>query len=311
MPLTSINIYYRPDKKLSASEEHWIHEAQKLRYAVFAEECSPDVLLEQLTNEQRQKKREWDNHDTYADILAVIAHEEEENPHESQGSLVGCYRAIRQEAVEEKEGRNFYSSAEFDWKNVLNKRREVGNGVVELSRACIHPDFRKHGVLQKLLGENVNKLMVDKNVITLIGAVSIFNKNFKNNQAPYKKIISYLQNDLGIDENMAIKLQKPTKTTPNSQLPPSLEPVSKEEVKKIFREIGESLLRMYANMFSAQFGDVVYYDPIFDTYDLPLVVPAEEIAPQILSKMDKSGALQETISNILMEKNSSLETQSC
>ena len=100
--------------------------AQRLRYRVFADEPGfriPDPGAD----------LEADRFDEFCDHMVV--HDR------TTGDIVGCYRMLPPEAAREAGG--YYTATEFD----LTALDPHGRGLVEMGRACVHPDHRSGSVL--------------------------------------------------------------------------------------------------------------------------------------------------------------------
>lgn len=122
--------------------------AQKLRYVVFAEEFHAKG-----TGFDHHAMLEHDAFDRHADHLVL---KDSARPEDDQ--IVGVYRLMRAEHAAAA-GR-FYSAAEFDLSSVL----QSGLAPLELSRSCLHPDYRGGTALLHLwqgLGAYVAKHDID------------------------------------------------------------------------------------------------------------------------------------------------------
>ncbi|HYA66671.1 MAG TPA: GNAT family N-acyltransferase [Burkholderiaceae bacterium] len=98
-----------------------LEEAQRLRYAVFAEELGAN-----LGNAQGRIDR--DEYDLYCDHLLVRVRE--------TGQVIGTYRILpphRRDQV----GR-LYSESEFD----LSRLSHLRPSLIEVGRSCVHPEHR-------------------------------------------------------------------------------------------------------------------------------------------------------------------------
>lgn len=104
-------------------------EAQRLRFRVFAGEM--DAQLPTL-----EYGIDCDEYDAHCDHL--LARDAE------TGEVVGTYRVLPAERATALGG--FYSGKEFDLGRI-----ERLPGLVEIGRACIHPDYRHGGVIALLL----------------------------------------------------------------------------------------------------------------------------------------------------------------
>jgi putative hemolysin len=128
-----------------------VREAQRLRYQVFAEELG--ARLESAT-----KGIDEDEFDSSCEHLIVRDQETDR--------VVGTYRILT--SWKAKEVGRFYSESEFD----LTKLRSLVPRVVEVGRSCIHPDYRRGGVIT-LLWAGLARFMLSGGYEYLMGCASI------------------------------------------------------------------------------------------------------------------------------------------
>lgn len=112
-----------------------IDAAQALRYDVFYNEmgAQPDVLA-------ARERRDRDQYDSLCDHLLVIDHDRTDNR-----GVVGTYRLMNRAMAMQSGG--FYTADEFDLSALLQWPGEI----LELGRSCVHPDYRRGGIMQLLL----------------------------------------------------------------------------------------------------------------------------------------------------------------
>ncbi|MDX1737965.1 MAG: GNAT family N-acyltransferase [Alphaproteobacteria bacterium] len=111
-----------------------IYEAKRLRYKVFYEEGG--AIADEAT---RILGIDQDLFDRVADHLVVLDHSTYGKP-----KVVGTYRLTRESQSSRVGG--FYSSQEFD----LTRLEQKSAKLLELGRACVHPEFRNLKVLNAL-----------------------------------------------------------------------------------------------------------------------------------------------------------------
>lgn len=116
--------------RLAHTEED-IRAAQCLRYEVFYEECGaqPDETIKRL-------KRDISPIDDFCDVLLVIDH--------TCNKVVGTYRFMLREAAHKYGGH--FTELEFD----IHKLTAYPGQIMELSRSCVHKDYRTKPVMQLL-----------------------------------------------------------------------------------------------------------------------------------------------------------------
>jgi putative hemolysin len=132
-----------------ASSSAEVREAQRLRYRVFAEEMRADL--------DARGGLDCDEFDPYCDHLLVRDGE--------HGEVVGTYRILPGEHARRRGG--FYSETEFD----LGRIRRLP-GLVELGRACVHPDYRHGGVIA-LLWSGLLEYIHERGYRHVIGCASV------------------------------------------------------------------------------------------------------------------------------------------
>lgn len=134
-----------------AHSESEILEAQKLRYRIFAEELGARLPT-------RTPGVDIDLYDPYCEHLIV---RDEEN-----GRIVGTYRILSPQSARKTGG--YYSENEFD----LTRLQLLREGMVEIGRSCIDPDYRTGGTIA-LLWSGLARYMAQGNYRHLIGCASI------------------------------------------------------------------------------------------------------------------------------------------
>jgi putative hemolysin len=113
--------------KIAGNREE-IQSAQRLRYKIFNEELGEGIPENATTGLDK------DEFDDFCDHLLVM---------DSEGTTIGTYRLL---PGSRRPPQGFYTETEFDL-SALNMDRKL---IVELGRACIHPDFRKQSTLMGL-----------------------------------------------------------------------------------------------------------------------------------------------------------------
>ena len=128
-----------------------IREAQKLRYRIFAEELGAKLNC-------REPGVDHDLYDPFCEHLVVRD--------EDGGRIVGTYRILPPQAARRVGG--YYSENEFD----LTRLQLLREGMVEIGRSCIDPDYRT-GATIALLWSGLARYMAQGNYRHLIGCASI------------------------------------------------------------------------------------------------------------------------------------------
>lgn len=131
--------------------ESEIREAQRLRYRIFAEELGARLPT-------RLPGIDIDLYDPYCEHLIVRD--------EANGRIVGTYRILSPQSAKRTGG--YYSENEFD----LTRLQLLRDGMVEIGRSCIDPDYRTGGTIA-LLWSGLANFMTQGGYRTLIGCASI------------------------------------------------------------------------------------------------------------------------------------------
>lgn len=131
--------------------ESEIREAQRLRYRIFAEELGARLPT-------RMPGIDIDLYDPYCEHLIVRD--------EANGCIVGTYRILSPQSAKRTGG--YYSENEFD----LTRLQLLRDGMVEIGRSCIDPDYRTGGTIA-LLWSGLANFMTQGGYRTLIGCASI------------------------------------------------------------------------------------------------------------------------------------------
>lgn len=143
---------------------HWaktaqeLRQAQRLRYQVFIEEMGASPQM----NTHSQPGLEMDLFDPYCEHLLVS----------TQGELgeasqvVGTYRLLTPQAASLAGA--LYTDLEFD----LIRLHRLRPRMVELGRSCVHPHWRRSGVIL-MLWSQLMAFMIKNNLDFMVGCVSV------------------------------------------------------------------------------------------------------------------------------------------
>lgn len=135
-----------------AADEADLRAAQRLRHQVFAEELGAIMAPPPGT----PPGHDADLFDPFCEHLLAIAGDQ----------VVGTYRVLTADAA--RRAGCFYLETEFD----LFRLRSQRSGLVELGRACVHPDWRRGGTMLALWGGLFG--FMDRNrFAAVIGAASV------------------------------------------------------------------------------------------------------------------------------------------
>ncbi len=120
-----------------ARDENEIRSAQRLRYHVFYEEMGARANPWKLN-----ERRDADCFDRICDHLLVI--DNQATDEWGDPLVAGTYRLTRRSALTHDQ--NFYTESEFD----LGAIKRFPGEILELSRSCVHEDYRSRAVLDML-----------------------------------------------------------------------------------------------------------------------------------------------------------------
>jgi len=136
-----------------------VRAAQRLRYAVFAEEMGAKLAPPPGT----PAGHDIDVFDDFCEHLIVRAPDAADG---EPGEVIGTYRVLTPAAARRVGG--LYSETEFD----LTRLRPYRARIVELGRSCVHAEWRSGGVILALWGA-LAEFMARNGLETMIGCASI------------------------------------------------------------------------------------------------------------------------------------------
>lgn len=218
-------------------------QVRALRYRVFVEEEGASA-----TEEQKNLREEYDSYDRFAEYLGVF----------HNGKIVGTYRIINRDAAE-KMG-SFYTETEFD----ISKIKRSGANIVEMSRACVAPEYRENALVMRLLWVGLGEYIVRNKIGIVFGVASWMGTN----PAMSAQAISYLYyNRLSplrlratVDPTKLADGVNPKLTRMNI-LPAVF--VDAAEARRQMTPLVKGYLRI-----NATFGRGVFVDKPFNSYDV-------------------------------------------
>ena len=235
-------------KTASCAEERRL--AYRLRYDVFYKEfCQRDVEL----------GIDIDRFDQISDMLIIIDKE--------TGKLIGTYRFICSEF-----SKNFYSQTEFQLDHFL----EQPGIKVELSRACIHPDYRK-GTVIHLLWKGIYQYLSAVNANYLFGLSSITHIQAKD----VLGIIQRLNGEGHIGDSLHIYPWGPFDKS--KFILNELGPMAAGEATYNLPPLFKAYLKA-----GAKVAAVPAYDKQFECYDFFTVLPVKELNETHARKYSKN-----------------------
>ncbi len=229
-------------------------QVRQLRYDVFVEEEGASA-----TEEQKNLREEYDSYDRFADYMAVF----------HNGRVVGTYRIIDRGAAEKMGG--FYTENEFN----ISKIKKYKGNIVEMSRACVAPEYRENALVMRMLWAGLGEYIVRHRIAVLFGVASwAGTKSVASAQA-----ISYLYyNHLSPANLRATVLPEKFASDVNPKLSrmnilPE-EFVDADEAKRQMTPLIKGYLRL-----GATFGRGVFIDKPFNSYDVFVMVRTRDMDP--------------------------------
>ncbi len=174
------------------------------------------------------------------------------------GYVVACTRILYQEDADRAGG--FYSESEFD----LTAIRLAPGRTMEMGRTCVHPDYRKT-VTISLLWTGIAQYTAFRDYARIIGCASIPMGQNRGAGA------------LAVYHDLMARCPSPVdlRVVPKHPLPEGLAPASEPQAP--------SLLMAYVRYGAVVCGPPCW-DPGFDTADLLMMLPAENVGPRYLRR---------------------------
>lgn len=239
------------EARLARSEED-IKAAQRLRYEVFYEECGaqPNETMARL-------KRDISPIDDFCDVLLVIDH--------TQNKVVGTYRfMLREAALEHGE---HYTALEFDIRKLLAYPGQI----MELSRSCVHKDYRTKPTMQ-LLWKGIGAYTTLNKVVLFFGCGSFLGTDVSN----YRQALSYLHHfHLAPPE---IRTHALSTHYQNMNLMPKEEVDHREALRQL-----PPLIKAYLRV-GGFVGEGAFIDHKFNSLDVCIIVKRDAVGERYVQK---------------------------
>jgi putative hemolysin len=219
--------------------------AYRLRFRVFNLELNEGLEAAYSTG------ADTDEFDRFCDHVLVRS--------ERTGDVVGTYRLQSGRAAAANLG--YYSSREFD----LSPYEPLRGSMIELGRACIHPDHRKYEVLM-LLWKAIVRYAADRGASYLIGCSSLNSQDERFGSAVYHKLKS-------------LEVPEPYRTVPTAGFSfPVDESAAGDEAKP------PKLLRTYLALGANICGPPAL-DRQFKTIDFLTLMDLNSLSPAIRNRL--------------------------
>lgn len=225
-----------------ARDEDEVREAQRLRHQVFVHELGARLTLPVGA----PPGHDIDVFDPYCEHLLVRASQGGE-----VGPVVGTYRVLTPASARRIGG--LYSETEFD----LTRLRALRPKMVELGRSCVHPEWRRGGVILALWGA-LTGFMQRNRLDTMIGCASISMCDGGHAAA-----------------SLWEQLRRSHLAPVERQVSPRL-PLPVGELRSTLPVEAPALIRGYLHCGAKVLGPPAW-DPDFNTADLPMMMRMEDM----------------------------------
>lgn len=250
--------------RIATSPEE-IRQAQILRYDIFYREYGAIP-----SEEMKKEERDFDDFDTYADHLIVIA------PDKITGKekIVGTYRLLRQEQA--KSVGRFYSSEEYNLDMLLNS----GLSLLELGRSCVLAEYRTKPILN-LLWQGIAGYITDHKLDIMFGCASFQGTDI----TPIADQLSYLHHFHPTPDHICPRAVKDRYVNMNIIPKDDLNP------RRVFASL-PPLIKGYLRL-GATIGDGAVIDTQFNSVDVCIVVQTNNLTDRYRKHYERK--LQKTM----------------
>lgn len=224
-----------------------VRAAQRLRYAVFAQEMGARLSVPPGS----PAGHDIDVFDDFCEHLIVRAPESADG---EPGMVIGTYRVLTPAAARRVGG--LYSETEFD----LTRLRPYRARMVELGRSCVHADWRSGGVILALWGA-LAEFMARNGLETMVGCASIGMRDGGH-------VAASLWQQLRATHLAPIECQ----VLPRLPLPV-------DELRSDLAVEPPALIKGYLRCGAKLLGAPAW-DPDFGTADLPMMLRIADLSPR-------------------------------
>ena len=220
-----------------------VRQAQRLRHLVFAGEMGARLSVPKGA----PAGHDIDAFDPYCEHLLVRAPATQGRA----GLVIGTYRVLTPASAQRAGG--LYAETEFD----LTRLRPLRSKMVELGRACVHPEWRSGGAILALWGA-LAEFMLSNRLDTMVGCASVSMRDGGHFAAS-------LWQQLRQTHLAAIEWQ----------VQPRL-PLPVHELRHDMAVEAPTLIKGYLRCGAKVLGPPAW-DPDFNTADLPLLLRIEDL----------------------------------
>jgi putative hemolysin len=239
-----------------------VRAAQALRYQVFCVEMGARTAAP-------GSGLDVDPYDAICDHLLVVEHR-------ADGSevVVGTYRLLLQSVAERHSG--FYSGDEYDLAPLMRAGGSASSGqMLELGRSCVAPAYRNAGTIA-LLWRGIADYLDAHNVGLMFGCASFPGTD----PAPHAAALSYLAHHHAAPAELKVRAQ-PDHYVEMARLAPG-----SYDTRLAARSL-PPLIKGYLRV-GAIVGDGAFLDHSFNTVDIFVLMPVEQIAQRYSERFRKA-----------------------
>jgi putative hemolysin len=231
--------------------------AQRLRWKVFFDEmgAQPPLGLE--------PGLDLDVYDAWCDHLLVL-----DEALEGASQIVGTYRLLREARL--PKGQPFYSAQEFDLTDILSDTCMSGQ-LLELGRACVVPEYRTSATIA-LLWRGIAEYIAAHNIRLMLGCASFHGTD----PAEHALGLSYLTH-----KHLAPIGCRPRAKGANAVSTDLLRSGTYDERTALMTL--PPLVKGYLRS-GAMIGEGAFVDHDFNTIDVCIIMPVEQITGRYLSR---------------------------
>ena len=244
------------ETRLAATADE-VRAAQRLRFDVFTNEFNAQI------SSNSTDLRDEDRYDAICDHLLVI---DTSLPGEDANRLVGTYRLLRQAHV--TADLPFYSSASFDLTSLM--RHHPDRRFLELGRSCVLPAYRSKRTIE-LLWQGIWAYCRRHEIDVMTGCASFSGID----PEMHAEALSFLHHHARATGSWAVRAQ------PDMFVSMNRLPADQLNAKAALRSL-PPLIKGYLRL-GATFGEGAVIDHEFNSIDVLVVLPVEQINERYLS----------------------------
>lgn len=243
--------------RLARCEEE-VLAAQALRYEIFHREMGA-----RASPMARATGRDIDRYDAACDHLLVFDHGDKVG---GRARVVGTYRLLRQKVAEANAG--FYTAGEYDLSPLLEASVKRGQ-LLELGRSCVAPQYRTSGTIS-LLWRGIASYLARHEIGLLFGCASFPGADPRVHAAE----LSLLHQEYLAPADIRARALMPVRT---EMLAPGN--YDRRAAMRALPPLVKGYLRV-----GAMVGDGAFVDHMFNTVDMFVVMPVENITRRYLDR---------------------------